>query len=115
MIIGSMCPWATALGLVGVNGLQVHLGWVTLGAGLAIGALQITPAHVLARTGWVQRRLPLIELLLGAAGLLACLLVILGLSGYGVLISPAWGVYVTLIAAAVITWQTRPVRRTDTR
>jgi hypothetical protein len=53
-MLGSLCPWASLLGLASATGLQVGYGWFTLIAGSAILALQLEH-NSLRRLGVVHR------------------------------------------------------------
>ena len=104
MLLGSLCPWASALGLVAVSGLSLKLGWLTLAAGLSILLLHRNPGRLQGIAAVQAHRRTLIR---GAAGLsmLACLFVILGVSsaGYG-LVEPSWGCFLTLLSAGAAFW-----------
>lgn len=103
LMLGSLTPWASFLGLAQASGLQVGFGWVTLLAGALAVTLALAPAWLRRRPGlWAQRA----RVLLGAGVISAldCLLVILGASHsqYGPAIGPQWGVFLTLLAAIAL-------------
>ena len=98
MMLGSICPWATLLGLASVSGLAVHFGWITLLAGA--GILWVT-----FRGQLLQRRRAIALGLACLAGLM-CVLVIIGAShsADGAALQASWGVYLTLAASVTAAW-----------
>jgi hypothetical protein len=99
LIVGSLCPWATFVGLASMTGLQLTYGWITVAGGAIILALG---------SGTVERRIPARhqgKIIRGTSGLcvLACGLILLdvGRTEYGAAIQPAWGIYLTLGAALI--------------
>jgi hypothetical protein len=97
LMVGSLAPWASFLGLASANGLAVG---VTLLAGAAVLTIALNPAW-LARLGWLCARRRRVLLTLGVVSIIDCVLVILGApqSRYGAAIGPEWGVFLTLAAA----------------
>jgi hypothetical protein len=94
LMVGSLAPWASFLGLA------VGFGWVTLLSGTAVLTIALAPAS-LARLGWLSARRRRVLLTLGVVSIIDCVLVILGASHsqYGAAIGPEWGVFLTLAAA----------------
>ncbi len=100
LIVGSLAPWASFLGLASASGLAVGFGWVTLLAGTAVLTIALDSAW-LARLAWLRARRRRVLLTLGVVSIIDCLLVILGAahSQYGAAVGPEWGVFLTLAAA----------------
>jgi hypothetical protein len=110
MIVASLTPWANFLGLASASGLAVGFGWVTLLCGIVVLVLT-------RESSWLGRRARRSTVLLGLGVLcvLDCVLVVLGAphSQYGAAISPAWGVFLTLLAAIAVCVLSRTMRRAD--
>ncbi len=100
LMVGSLAPWASFLGLASASGLAVGFGWVTLLAGTAVLTIALDPAW-LAWLTWLCARRRRVLLTLGVVSIIDCLLVILGAahSQYGAAVGPEWGVFLTLAAA----------------
>jgi hypothetical protein len=100
LMVGSLAPWASVLGLASASGLAVGFGWLTLLAGTAVLTIALDLAW-LARLGWLRACRRRVLLTLGVVSIIDCLLVILGAahSQYGAAIGPEWGVFLTLAAA----------------
>lgn len=77
LIVASLVPWASFLGLASASGLAVGFGWVTLLAGAAVLTIVLDPAW-LARLGWLRVRRRRVLLTLGVVSIIDCVLVILG-------------------------------------
>jgi hypothetical protein len=109
MILGSLCPWASLLGVASVIGIQTWLGWVTLLAGAAILTLQLEPRWLTQRLPIVHRRRRRVSRTLAVLSALLCLLVVIGVgdSQYGAALHPSWGLYLTLLAALSAAWTLR--------
>jgi hypothetical protein len=100
LMVASLAPWASFLGLASASGLAVGFGWVTLLAGTAVLTIALDLAW-LARLGWLRACHRRVLLTLGVVSIIDCVLVILGAahSPYGAAIGPEWGVFLTLAAA----------------
>ncbi len=100
LMVGSLAPWASFLGLASASGLAVGFGWVPLLAGTAVLTIALDPAW-LARLAWLRARRRRVLLTLGVVSIIDCLLVILGAahSQYGAAVGPEWGAFLTLAAA----------------
>jgi drug/metabolite transporter (DMT)-like permease len=104
LIFGSLCPWVSALGFVSLNGLQVKLGWVTFGSGLAMLVL-LSSLGRRRRLGLSGRRRLRLVVLLGLICVTVCVLVIVGVGSTNyAIVQPEWGLYMTLVAAATATY-----------
>ncbi len=110
MMIGSVCPWATAFGFFPMNGLQCRFGWGTMLAGVLLVMLELQPAWLSRQLGWAVRHARAVQVATSALAILLCLFVILGFSVNGPLLSADWGLYLTLVAAVAVIWGS--VRRT---
>jgi hypothetical protein len=53
LMVGSLAPWASFLGLASASGLAVGFGWVTLLASAAVLTIALDPAW-LAWLGWLS-------------------------------------------------------------
>jgi hypothetical protein len=104
LIVGGFAPWATAFGYASLSGTGMH-GWREVSAG-AIG-LALLALHF-----WRGRRLPLIAAaVLGILGAILALATLHDLRANGAVtvlfwqyryLRPAWGLYVTLVAAIAL-------------
>jgi hypothetical protein len=104
MMIGSICPWATAFGFFPMNGLQCRFGWGTLLAGALLVLLETQPAWLGRQLGWAVRHGRELKLATSSLAILLCLFVIVGFSVNGPLLSTDWGLYFTLVAAIAVIW-----------
>ena len=102
MMIGSICPWATAFGFFSLSGLQCRFGWGTLLAGGVLVVLEARPAWLGRQLGWAVRHARGLQLATSGLAVLMCLFVVLGLGASGPLMSTDWGLYLTLVAAVAV-------------
>jgi hypothetical protein len=110
MIVGSLTPWANFLGFASASGLAVGFGWVALLCGIVVLVLTRESSSLGRRA-----RRSAVLLGLGVVCVLDCVLVILGAphSQYGAAISPAWGVFLTLLGAIAVCALSRTIRWAD--
>jgi hypothetical protein len=104
LIVGGFAPWATAFGYASLSGTSMH-GWREVSAG-AIGLV------LLALHFWRGKRLPLIAAAaLGVLGAVLALATLHDLRANGAVtvlfwqyryVTPAWGLYVTLVGALAL-------------
>ena len=104
IIIVSLCPWATAFGLLTVSGVQCRFGLGTLLAGILVVLLEVRPAWLARHAGWALRHARVIIVGLAALVTVLCGLVLVGLGTYGTFASADWGLYLTVLAAVVMGW-----------
>jgi hypothetical protein len=102
MMLGSACPWATVFGVLPLSGLQCRVGWGTLLAGALLAALEARPAWFSRQLGVLVRHERGVKVGVSALAVLLCVLVMLGVSGGGVLVQTDWGLYLTLLAAVAV-------------
>lgn len=102
MMLGSICPWAGALGLISLNGLQCRFGWVTLLAGGLLITLELRPLSTSHKLRWLSRYQRAFQLGMSSLSVVTCLLATWDCSAGGPLVQAEWGLYLTLVAAVVV-------------
>lgn len=104
MMVGSTCPWGTALGFFPMTGIQCRFGWGTLLAGALLVLPEMRPAWLGRQLGWVLRHGRAITQATSGLALLLCLFVTVSFNLSGPLVSADWGLYLTLVAALAVVW-----------
>jgi hypothetical protein len=104
LAIGSIAPWATAT-LFGVSVSASGLaggGWATLITAI-FGGIAVLNPEWLSRARWLQQRRVGIELIMLVVSFVVCVLNYADIDSYGLsgIVSPGWGLHLSLAACAV--------------